>query len=107
MISQFTDEHTHSKRLSELKRGNLAKIKRKCSMTDFDLAEITAFKNSWEDIVLLICTFHAIAVQNMWIDKNAPRNYLEKLKSMFKELHYVSDEKTLRKNGAAEKILYG
>ena len=52
MISQFTDERTYSKCLLELKRGNLINIKPLCSMTDFDMAEITAFKKSWPDIVL-------------------------------------------------------
>ena len=44
MISQFTDEHTYAKCLSELKRGSLSSIKPQCSMTDFDLSEILAFQ---------------------------------------------------------------
>ena len=46
MISQFTDERTYSKLLSELKRGNLDNIKPQCSMTDFDMTEITAIGNT-------------------------------------------------------------
>ena len=46
MISQFTDERTYSKCLRELQRGNLSKVKPRCSMTDFDMAEITAFSKT-------------------------------------------------------------
>ena len=97
MISQFTDVHTYSKCLSELKRGELREIKPQCSMTDFDLSEITAFKNTWSDIILLLCSFHTIKGQNKWIDKNAPKNHREKLKLMFKELHFVENEEVLKK----------
>ena len=72
-------------------------------MTDFDLPEISAFRNTWSGIVLLICTFHAIAGQSKWIDKNAPKNHREKLKAMFKELHYVGNEKILKQKLASLK----
>ena len=39
LISQFTDEHTYSKCLSEFLRGNISRIKPNCTMTDFDLSE--------------------------------------------------------------------
>ena len=64
VISQFTDEHTYSKCLSEFKRDNLKFIKPQCSMTDFDISELSAFRNNWPDIVLLICSFHPIKGQN-------------------------------------------
>ena len=46
MISQFTDERTYSKLLSELKRGYMDNVKPQCTMTDFDMAEITAIGNT-------------------------------------------------------------
>ena len=97
MISQFTDELTYAKCLSEFKRGHLSKIKPQCAMTDFDLSEIGAFRKTWPDLVMLICTFHAIAGQNKWINRNAPKSSREKLKTMFKELHYVNNEEILKR----------
>ena len=47
--------------------------------------------------MILICTFHAIAGQSKWIDRNAPKAYREKLKAMFKELHFVENEDALKK----------
>ena len=70
LISQFTDEYTYSKCLSELKRGSLSNIVPTSSMTDFDVSEIAAFKNTWPEIVPLICSFHAITGQNKWIESN-------------------------------------
>ena len=103
MVSQFTDEHTYTKCLSELRRGDLDKIEPQCSMTDFDTSEISAFRNVWSDIVCLICTFHAVSGQNKWIDKNAPKKYREKLKDKFKALHFASDSKDLKKKMASLK----
>lgn len=97
MVSQFTDEHTYTKCLSELKRGDLKNIVPQCSMTDFDTSEIAAFKNVWSDITSLLCTFHAITGQNKWIDRNAPKKYREELKVRFKELHFSSDKGDLKK----------
>ena len=64
LVSQFTDALTYSKCLSELKRGKLAMIQPKVSMTDFDTSEIMSFKSTWPDITALICTFHAVTGQN-------------------------------------------
>ena len=97
MISQFTDEQTYTKCLLELKRGNLNTIRPQCSMTDFDMAEISAFRKTWPDLVILICTFHAIAGQSKWVDRNVPKAYREKLKTMLKELHFVENEDILQK----------
>ena len=103
MISQFTDVHTYSKCLSELKREEIGEIKPQCSMTDFDLSEITAFKNTWSYIVLLLCSFHTIKGQSKWRDKNAPKKHREKLKLIFKELNYVKNEEVLKKKIAGLK----
>ena len=97
LISQFADTHTYSKCLSEFKRSDLQNIRPLCSMTDFDTAEVSAFKNTWSDIVVLICTFHAITAQNKWIDRNVLKSHREKLKSMCKELHYAKNEMDLKK----------
>ena len=97
MISQFTDERTYSKCLLELKRGNLNTIRPQCSMTDFDMAEISAFRKTWPDIVILICTFHAIAGQSKWVDKNVAKAHREKLKAILKELQFVENEDILKK----------
>ena len=91
MISQFTDEHTYRKCLLELKRGDLCQVEPWCSMTDFDLSEIYAFKKSWPELVILICTFNAIAGQNKWIDRHVAKVHRQKLKDKFKELHYVKN----------------
>ena len=72
-------------------------------MTDFDMAEISAFKNTWSNVVLLLCTFHAISGQSKWIDKNTPKIRRQKLKDEFKELHFVSNEEVLRKKLASLK----
>ena len=69
-------------------------------MTDFDVSEIAAFKNTWPEIVPLICSFHAITGQNKWIDRNVPKARRDKLKSMFKELHFAGDEDDLKKKMA-------
>ena len=97
MISQFTDEHTYAKCLSELKRGELENIHPQCSMTDFDLSELTAFQNTWPWIVVLLCSFHTITSQNKWVDKNVPKCHRERLKEKFKALHYASSEEVLKK----------
>ena len=85
LISQFIDEGTYSKCLSELKRGNLGSVEPQCSMTDFDLSEIAAIGNTWPKAVILICSFHAIAGQSKWINRNSPKAYREKLKTLFKK----------------------
>ena len=103
LISQFTDEHTYSKCLNELTRNSFREIKPQCSMTDFDLSEISAFRNTWPNIVHLICTFLAVAGQHKWLDRNAPKNHRKKLKAKFKELHFVEDEDRLKKSFASLK----
>ena len=100
MISQYIDEYTYFKCLSEFKRGSLSNIVPTASMTDFDVSEIAAFRNTWPDIVPLICSFHEITGQNKWIDRNVPKAHREKLKVKFKELHFVADEDTLGKKMA-------
>ena len=97
LISQFTDEHTYAKCLSELKRGSLSSVMPQSSMTDFDVSEISAFKKTWPELVVLICTFHSITGQNKWIDKHAPKALRQTLKDKFKELHFVKNDKVLRK----------
>ena len=103
MISQFTDEQTYSKCLSELKWGNLRHIKPQCSMADFDMVEILGIRNTWAEAVILIFTFHAIAGQSKWIDRNVPKPFLEMLKEKFKELHFVENEKKLKQKLASLK----
>ena len=72
-------------------------------MTDFDTSDIGAFRNAWPDIVVLLCTFHAIAGQHKWINRNAPKAHREKLKAKFKALHFVKDEYHLKKSLASLK----
>ena len=67
-------------------------------MTDFDLSEISAFQNTWPNIIHIICTFHAVAGQHKWIDRNAPKAHREKLKAMFKALHFVQDDVQLKRS---------
>ena len=58
-------------------------------------------------LVILICTFHAIAGQNKWIDRHVAKVHRQKLKEKFKELHYVKNEKVLKGEvGESEGFLY-
>ena len=81
--------------LIRAKARRLKCVKPQCTMTDFDMSEITAVGNTWPEAVIL-CTVHAIAGQSKWINRNTPKAYREKLKNMFKELHFCKDEKNLR-----------
>ena len=100
MKSQFTDEYTYSKCLSQLGGECLHNIVPSCSMTDFDISEIAAFKNTWPNIVPLICSFYAVTRQNKCIDRNVPKVHREKLKAKFKELHFVGGEQSLKRKMA-------
>ena len=46
MISQFADEFTYAKCLSEFKRGELKHVIPRASMSDFDTAELSAFNKT-------------------------------------------------------------
>ena len=77
------------------KARRLKSVKPQCTMTDFDMSEITAVGNTWPEAVIL-CTVHAIAGPSKWINRNTPKAYRKKLQNMFKELHFCKDEKDLR-----------